>query len=151
MASTQITVNIPEGLKTADVALAEEVITAIRNSSLSVERGAKSLAPKMTGTLKRSITSEVTTISGVPTGIVGSPLKYAPSVEFGSKPHTPPSGPILAYANKKGINGWALWQSIRKKGTKAHPFLVPTFDEKKQSITERLQKAIQTAAERMRG
>lgn len=162
MASTQIKVDIPTGIQAADVVLTDEVTTAIQNSALSVERRAKNLAPKMTGTLKRSLTSEVTTINGVPSGIVGSPLKYARAMEYGAgpsaikpqKPFTPPSAPILAYAAKKGLTtqeGWALWQSIRKKGIKPHPFLVPAFDEKQQSITERIQAAIQTAVERMRG
>lgn len=57
---------------------------------------------------------------------------YADAVETGSKPHWAPHGPgssLAAWAKLKGINVYALAWSIARKGTKAHPFIVPTYNQ----------------------
>lgn len=62
---------------------------------------------------------------------IGTNVKYAPFVEFGTRPHTPPIAPIKEWADRKGIaNVGAVWAAIRKHGTKPHPFLRPAFAEK---------------------
>lgn len=145
---TQVKVNLPPGIHAADALLSTEVTTAIRESAMLIEAEAKRMVPVATGTLRRSINSAVAPIGGVPSGIVSAPVSYASSVEYGTKPHTPPSQPILRYAERKGGNGWAMWQSIRKKGTKPHPYMVPSFEAKKDLVVTRLQKALQTVAQR---
>lgn len=145
----QVSVQIPAGLDQGAVILSEEVTTAIKNASLSIEREAKHLVPVDTGTLRRSLTSTVAPIGGKPTGIVGTALSYAASVEFGSKPHTTPSAPIFRYAERKGGDGWAMWAAIKKHGTKPHPYLVPAFDAKREATIQRIQKGLKAAIERM--
>jgi HK97 gp10 family phage protein len=61
---------------------------------------------------------------------VGTNVKYAPFVELGTRPHTPPLEPIQEWADRKGADGGAVWASIRKHGTKPHPFLRTAFAEK---------------------
>ncbi len=61
---------------------------------------------------------------------IGTNVKYAPFVEFGTRPHTPPIEPIQEWADRKGADAGAVWMSIRKHGTKPHPFLRPAFSEK---------------------
>jgi len=58
---------------------------------------------------------------------VGTNVKYAPFVEFGTRPHTPPFNVIQEWAIRKGISPGAVWTAIRRKGTKPHPFLRPAF------------------------
>lgn len=151
MSNVGIQVKIPRGLSTADAVLSDEVISALQNASGSVQTEAKSLAPVASGTLRRSITSTVTPLGGKPTGIVSAAVKYAPFVEYGTKPHTPPLAPINKWAGRKGLNGGAIWAAIRKNGTKAHPFMQPAFDAKRDSVVQRIQKGIQAAIERMKG
>lgn len=64
---------------------------------------------------------------------------YADAVETGSRPHWPPSAPgssLAAWAKLKGLNVYAVAASIAKKGTKAHPYIVPTYDETKEGVGE---------------
>ena len=63
-----------------EVANIEGVEQAIQQSCALVERSAKQKAPKKTGALRASITSDV---SGT-TGKVYTALEYAPYVEFGT-------------------------------------------------------------------
>lgn len=151
--SFEVKVDVPDGIEHGAVLLSEEVGTELRNSGLSVESAAKKLAPKMTGNLKRSIVSSVAPIGGNPTALIVAQAKYAASVEFGSKPHTPPFGPIRRYAERKGIPEAAggIWMTIRRQGTKEHPFMRPAFAAKKASVEDRMKKAIAKAVERMRG
>ncbi len=77
-----------------------QVERALMNAALLVERDAKELVPVDTGTLKRSITHEVT----ASTAFVGSNIEYAPHVELGTK--KTPARSFLRQAllnNKKAI------------------------------------------------
>ena len=52
-----------------------------------------------------------------------SGYKYGLFLDSGSKPHMPPVDSLRAWANCNGINPWAVAYSIKKNGTKPHPFL----------------------------
>lgn len=71
-----------------------------------VERTAKQKAPKGSGELRRSITSKVDVLGGDITGIVFTPLHYAPYVEYGTGIH----------AEKGGRSGW--WVYVEGSDTK---------------------------------
>jgi Bacteriophage HK97-gp10, putative tail-component len=61
-------------------------------------------------------------------------VNYAEPVEYGTKPHlvsVAEGTPLRAWAKLKGINPYALQASIAKKGTKAHPFVEPTYRKMK--------------------
>ena len=92
-----------------------------------VERSAKMKAPKDTGALRRSITSKVDGL----TGIVFTPLEYAPYVEFGTglfaengagRKDVP-----WNYQDDKGE-----WHSTR--GQKPQPFMRPALNENRTEI-----------------
>ena len=129
------------------------MVKAIRTATLMVERDAKKLTPVNTGRLRASITPVVLVRGKQVQGVVGTNVKYAAAVEFGSKPHTPPFDAILRWVQLKGIAGTysirtrkrlgaktqrqsqdvaaagAIWSSIRKRGTKAHPYFQPAWDK----------------------
>ena len=73
---------------------------------------------------------------------VGTNVKYAPFVEFGTHPHTPPIEPIREWADRKGVDAGAVWASIRKHGTKPHPFLRPAFAEKIGNLIKNIKRNI---------
>lgn len=59
-------------------------------------------------------------------------VAYADAVETGSKPHWAPHGPdssLAAWCKLKGLNVFAVAASIAKKGTKPHPYIIPTYEE----------------------
>lgn len=58
--------------------------------------------------------------------------RYADAVEKGSKPHwvsAKEGSPLERWAELKGLNVYAVQRSIAKKGTKAHPYIEPTYRE----------------------
>ncbi len=59
-------------------------------------------------------------------------VPYADAVETGSKPHwvsAKPGSPLEQWARLKGLNVYAVQRSIATKGTKPHPYIVPTYQE----------------------
>lgn len=141
---------VPAGLVNAGILLSEEIIEATTNAGLSVEGEAKRLVDVDTGTTRSAINSVVVPLVNAPTAIVSAPTKNAPSLEFGSKPHTPPREPVFRWANKKGLNPWGVWQHIRKYGTKAHPFMRPALENKKAEIIAKYSEAIKRFIGRLR-
>ena len=62
----------------------QQIQRAVEKACALVERTAKQKAPKDTGALRRSITSEVEREGNEMVGTVFTPLEYAPYVEFGT-------------------------------------------------------------------
>ncbi|MDD3493704.1 MAG: hypothetical protein PHZ19_09445 [Candidatus Thermoplasmatota archaeon] len=68
------------------------------------------------------------------TVVVGSPLHYAPNIEFGTRPHSPLVEPLQEWARKKlkardfEKVGLAIAQHIARYGTPPAPFMRPAFD-----------------------
>lgn len=96
-----------------------------------VERAAKEKAPKDNGELRRSITSKV---EGT-TGIVFTPLEYAPYVEYGT-------GLFAEVAGRKDTP-WSYqddegeWHST--SGQKPQPFMRPALNENRTEILKILE------------
>jgi HK97 gp10 family phage protein len=96
-----------------------------------VERAAKEKAPKDNGELRRSITSKV---EGT-TGIVFTPLEYAPYVEYGT-------GLFAEVAGRKDTP-WSYqddegeWHST--SGQKPQPFMRPALNDNRTEILKILE------------
>ena len=62
--------------------------------------------------------------------VVGTNDEKAPWIEFGTRPHKAPFGPIKEWVNRKGIDpkaAWPIWKKIATKGTSPKPFLLPAL------------------------
>lgn len=101
-----------------------------------VERSAKQNAPKDQGDLRRSITSKVENH----TGVVFTPLEYAPYVELGTGLFAEDGGRTdvpWSYQDEKGE-----WHST--SGMEPHPFMRPALNDNvsiiKQILMEELTK-----------
>lgn len=97
-----------------------------------VERSAKENAPKGTGELRRSITSEVITDEeGNISGLVYTPLEYAPYVEYGT-------GIFAEDGNGRKDVPWHYkddegnWHST--SGMKPRPFLRPALEDNRVKV-----------------
>jgi hypothetical protein len=109
---------------------------AVRAINQLVEAGAIDTQAEMrrqvnvgaTGHGRRAIT--YTTQPSTLSAKVTPNFPYALPLEEGSRPHwtsARPGSPLAKWANMKGISPYAVQRSIAKKGTKAHPFVAPTY------------------------
>ena len=108
----------------------------VEGAAIDIQREMRIIAPiAVTGDLRRSIryTYSAATLSAV----IEPAANYAEDVEQGRKAHfvsVAEGTPLRAWAKLKGINPYALQNSIAKKGTKAHPFVQPTFEKMKPKV-----------------
>lgn len=103
-----------------------------------VERTAKQTAPKDTGALRNSIQSEVKNTGIEITGVVFTPLEYAPYVEYGTGLFAEKSGrktPWLYEDEKTG-------KTIFTRGQRPQPYLRPALFENKEKITKLLRESV---------
>lgn len=107
-----------------------QIKAAVGKACAAVERSAKQKAPKDTGELRRSITSEVTQEGNDIIGTVFTPLEYAPYVEFGTGLFAENGGRTDVPWNYKDDKG--EWHST--SGQKPQPFMRPALDENRENI-----------------
>ena len=116
-----------------------EVKEAIRKSTLSIERQAKTNLTNngsvVTGHLRRSISHKVSANEG----IVSANTKYAEGVEKGTKPH------IIRAKKKKAL----YWQGanhpvkvVNHPGSKAKPYLIPALKSEQPKFIQNLKEAV---------
>lgn len=116
------------------IASDEKLQQALGKACALVERSAKEKAPKGTGELRRSITSKV---EG-DTGIVYTPLEYAPYVEFGTGLFAENGGRTDVPWNYKDDKG--EWHST--SGMPPQPFMRPALNENIEQIKRLLKEGI---------
>jgi len=118
--------------------LNEVVGDAVLETGLQVEDTAKTRAPVDTGTLRASIgTSRL----GQLTVSVGTTVKYAPDVEFGTKPHpiTPDGKDALAFE----VGGETIVRSrVEHPGTPAQPFMRPAVRRHEDDLVDNINDAV---------
>jgi hypothetical protein len=76
-------------------------------------------------------------------GILGTPAVYGESVEFGTKPHFPPVGPLVHWVERKlGIQGkeaqsvaFLIARAISKRGTKGAAMFGKGFEQAEAAVT----------------
>lgn len=115
-----------------------KIYQAIGMACALVERKAKEKAPKDTGALRRSITSEVNNSSGEMVGVVFTPLEYAPYVEFGTGLFAEKEGRQdvpWSYQDDKGE-----WHST--SGQKPQPYMRPALEENREDILRIIKEAL---------
>lgn len=129
--------NLEEVLKSAIDE--EELKRAVGRACALVERRAKEKAPKDTGALRRSITSEVDYAEGgLIEGVVFTPLEYAPYVEYGT-------GLFAENGNGRKDVPWNYqddqgnWHST--SGQHPQPFMRPALNESREEILKIIKEA----------
>jgi phage gpG-like protein len=116
----------------------------VEGSAIDVQREMRIAAPvAVTGQLRNSITYVLH-----PRDLraeIGPNVNYGAPVEYGTKPHrvsVAPGTPLRKWAQLKGINPYALQNSIARKGTKPHPFVAPTYRKMKPRVESDIAKGI---------
>jgi hypothetical protein len=126
----------PEYLADANQETANEIFELAR-------RNVKTNDSYASGDLYDSIVTEVTA-RGLAI-YVGSTSKYAPYVEFGTRPHWPPIDAIRGWCGLKGIPiaaAFPIARKIAEKGTAAAPFLYPAFVEGRRRHLDRIKRIV---------
>ena len=104
-----------------------------------VERSAKQKAPKDTGELRRSITSEITKEGNELAGYVFTPLEYAPYVEYGT-------GKFAEGGKGRKDVPWHYkddkgeWHTT--SGQKPQPFMGPALRENREEVLRIIKEAL---------
>lgn len=117
------------------LAQATKITQKLKEACLIVERAAKQKCPSNTGDLRASIESDV---DGT-VGTVGTPLQYAPYVEYGT-------GLFAENGNGRTDVPWnyqdaeGKWHST--SGQPPQPFLIPALNENREKIIELLREGI---------
>lgn len=120
--------------KFEEVADTSNINAALGKCCALVERSAKEKAPKGTGELRRSITSEIK--DGV--GIVYTPLEYAPYVEYGTGLFAENGGRQDVPWHYQDDEG--NWHST--SGQHPQPFMRPALNENRNKIIRILKEAL---------
>lgn len=111
----------PQTLSKIKLARLSKWVIVIQNN-ITIE------APVNTGLLRNIAKSYATTIGNDKAKIESKQI-YASAVEMWSRPHMPPVGSasdpfsLASWARKKNLNPRAVAMGIKKKGTRANPFM----------------------------
>lgn len=131
--------NLDMVIRDIEEALTDDLRPGLEKACALVERTAKEKAPKDTGALRRSITSEVREENGDLIGVVFTPLEYAPYVEYGT-------GKWAEGGNGRKDVPWSYeddegeWHTTY--GQKPQPFMRPALNENREKILRLLAREI---------
>ena len=120
-----------------NIADTDKIKAAMGKCCALVERTAKQTAPKDTGALRNSITSEVQSDGIDVVGIVYSPLEYAPYIEYGTGLFAEENGRRTPWTYEDEETG----ERIFTRGQKPQPYLRPALFENKEKITKILEES----------
>jgi HK97 gp10 family phage protein len=121
-----------------DIIDSSDFMRAMGRACALVERSAKEKAPKDTGALRRSITSEVKREGTEIVGTVFTPLEYAPYVEYGTGLFAESGGRTdvpWVYQDDKGD-----WHST--SGQHPQPFMRPALNENREEVMRIIKEAL---------
>lgn len=114
------------------------IVYAMQDACDLVEGAAKDKAPKDTGALKRSITNRIEVMGNEVSGIVFTPLEYAPYIEYGTG--------IYAENGNGRQTPWVYRDDKGKyhytHGQHPQPFMRPALKENAQNIKKKLKEGI---------
>lgn len=130
-------------LRNSQQNVARNMVTAIKTCVTIVTIAAKFNAPVSTGALRRSVGSEVNEKEMFGRVGLDYPGKtYGKYVERGTSAHWVPIEAISRWSAQKGISAYAIQRSIARKGTKAHPFMIPAYEKNKTFISRQFVEAL---------
>jgi hypothetical protein len=136
-------------LERAPEKLRAGVSRLVEGAAIDVQREMRIAAPvAVTGQLRKSI--RYTFTPSFLRAEVSPNVPYAERVEKGGPPErvsVKPGTPLRAWAEHKGLNPYAVRNSIARKGTKEHPFVEPTYDKMKPVVERDIAQGIAALVE----
>lgn len=95
-----------------------------------------------TGRLRSSISPGVEHSAIGWLGRVGTPVTYAPFVEYDTSPHFPPLSALEGWARRHGTTAWVVARAIAKRGTRGKHFLENATKENRQRVYDMFEKTV---------
>jgi hypothetical protein len=151
--------SLQEVFRAAPEIASEELVAAIWNASLLLERETKERTPTgATSTLRSSIAAYRPTAIGMTVvGEMGTPVAHAVPVELGTKPHRPPIEPLIDWAEARlGLRGkeaksaaWAIANKIAAHGTDGAFMFKTAFEANEAQVQAIVTQALGRILERM--
>lgn len=140
-----------ELIKTAEQypAISEKHINkAINRSLIRIQNEVKRRAPAGdTQQLRQNWVITMARFEGkLESGAKRNGYQYGLAIEDGTVPHYVPvktNQPFQIWAQRRGLNPYAVSRSIAKKGTKAKPFFQPAIDSQKNKIDDEFGTALE--------
>ena len=138
----------------------EELLGAITEMDLLLQREVQEATPTAQGTLRAGMHSEESVSEFGVTGLVGSSLSYAEPVELGTKPHFPPVEALTDWVRVKlGISeereirsvAFLIARKISRVGTKGAFMFRDTLKRLEPVLDERFGKARDRIVTRLAG
>lgn len=127
--------NLDQVLTTIEDIADKDLKRAMGKACSLVERTAKQLAPIDTGDLRRSITSRVE--DDGETGVIYTPLEYAPYVEYGTGLFAEKGGRNTPWSYQDSEGNWHT-----TSGQKPQPYLRPALDRNREEIVKIFQEEV---------
>lgn len=138
---------LSKALEIAPAKATEALKRAVNKASLTIEREAKARAPRRTGTLARSIHTELATSSiHAVTGKVGTNLSYAVHQEYGVRPF----GVRRAKALRFNVGGKVVFAK-RVRGFKGRFYFKGAIEAARPKITQFFEEAVSEVVGLLRG
>lgn len=137
---------LKEAFKEAPELIRREIGKAVMRAGYDLESKAKVGAPKNTGQLAGSINTQGPFfVNDDITAKVGTNIKHAPFMEYGTRPHTPPIAALKVWARQKFGNegvAYAVQKAISRRGTVARKYFADPLEN---TVKPKLQGFIQEA------
>jgi HK97 gp10 family phage protein len=118
-----------DNLKQYEMSKKKKLAVVMQYSAEKIRDDAKKRAPVDLGLLKGGIHATTKYRKNSIWSNIISQAPWSSVSEFGSRPHTPPFMYIKDWAERHGLDAGAIWNSIREKGTKEHPFMGPSYQK----------------------
>lgn len=125
----------------------------LKDAGIQIEKEAKDNVSVDRGNLQVSIKSEFdrNKTTGASRVDIFPKEFYGVFLEFGTRPHFPPSAPLIDWAVRHGMPpsaGYAIQQKIGKEGTKPAPYLIPAYNKVAPKYKKNIDKTITRALQR---
>jgi len=126
------------------------MVNAMKKAAGLVLRESRKNAPVNRGLLRSSLAMEVRATAREVQGVVGSPVKYAPHMEYGTKPFTPPLQPLVRWVElkfgKRGQDAILVAKGVQRKiarrGLKPRRYLRSAVEDNKSKLIDILEQGV---------
>ncbi len=126
-----------------------EIRNGMERSVKKVTTDVQAGTPVDVGRLRSQITNVVQGSGAETRGIVGTNVKYAPYMEFGTRPHWPPIKALEVWARRHGTTAFVVARAIARRGTAAREMFRKGLEENVEWIKNEFNEVGKRIADRL--
>jgi hypothetical protein len=137
----QALTNMDNYLRKVYTGMTHEIVKGAQD----MKRTAQSYTPVDLGELRDSIGVKTSLSPKVVTSEVSTNVSYAPPVEYGSRPHTPPLQNLEGWADRHHIPAFLVQRSIAQKGTRPNFMMTRGYEMNYKKVIRGVAKVVRKA------